>query len=157
MSPEDVLNALATAAAMDEGEEGAAEEVEEAAAAAAAAVRARLNNADAVVEEIPMAARLSLAEDCLSLLLALLTELPRPPGRASARGALRREVVHRLASSECTHSEVSAVVRNLTEVRWSGWGMGGRRGGGGGGYTWCLLSGVISRKFCVLRSPCVLL
>ncbi|CAN0196868.1 unnamed protein product, partial [Hapterophycus canaliculatus] len=55
------------------------------------------------------AARLLLAEDCLSLLVVLLTELPRPAGRGSARGSLRREVVHRLASSECTHSEVAAV------------------------------------------------
>lgn len=68
-------------------------------------------------KKISSEARLLLSEDCLSLLIALLTELPRPAGRASARSALRREVVHRLASSECTHSEIASVVANLTDVR----------------------------------------
>ncbi|CAM9192647.1 unnamed protein product [Ascophyllum nodosum] len=67
------------------------------------------------IRKISPEVRLLLAEDYLTLLIALLTELPRPGGRASARGALRREVVHRLASSECTHSEVAAVVSNLAE------------------------------------------
>lgn len=67
--------------------------------------------------KISSEARLLLSEDCLSLLIALLTELPRPAGRDSARSALRREVVHRLASSECTHSEIASVVANLTDVR----------------------------------------
>ena len=69
------------------------------------------------IRKISPEVRLLLAEDYLTLLIALLTELPRPGGRASARGALRREVVHRLASSECTHSEVAAVVSNLAEVK----------------------------------------
>ncbi|CAN0375610.1 unnamed protein product, partial [Ectocarpus fasciculatus] len=67
------------------------------------------------LRKVPEGARLLLAEEFLSLLVTLLTELPRPAGRASARGALRREVVHRLASSECTHSEVAAVTSNLME------------------------------------------
>ncbi|CAN0365283.1 unnamed protein product, partial [Ectocarpus sp. 13 AM-2016] len=67
------------------------------------------------LRKIPEGARLLLAEEFLSLLVMLLTELPRPAGRASTRGALRREVVHRLASSECTHSEVAAVTANLME------------------------------------------
>lgn len=97
--------AAAAAAAVAAGA-AAAEPVAEAAAAAAEKLR-----------QIPAGARLLLAEDCLSLLVVLLTELPRPAGRASARGSLRREVVHRLASSECTHSEVAAVTANLMEVR----------------------------------------
>lgn len=78
-----------------------------------------------VKNKISSEARLLLSEDCLSLLIALLTELPRPAGRASARSALRREVVHRLASSECTHSEIASVVVNLTDVR-KGVFLGGR-------------------------------
>lgn len=106
-------------AATGAGPGGAVATASAAAAAAAATIASELKS-------IPAGARLLLAEDCLSLVIALLTELPRPAGRASARDALRREVVHRLASSECTHSEVSAVVANLMEVRHFGrvgWGI----------------------------------
>ena len=105
-------------------------------AAAAAAAAADPNEVAKKLKEIPAGARLLLAEDCLSLVVVLLTELPRPAGRASARGSLRREVVHRLASSECTHSEVAAVTANLMEVR-GGWGVGVGEGGGvGAGDDW---------------------
>lgn len=110
------------------------------AAMAAAAVEAK-----AKLRRVPATALLLLAEECLSLLVVLLTELPRPAGRGSARGSLRREVVHRLASSECTHSEVAAVAANLMEVggrvillSFGGWGreegiLFFLRGGGGEG------------------------
>lgn len=87
------------------------------ASAAATAAATGTGTAAARPQKIQKGALLLLAEDCLSLLVVLLTELPRPAGRASARGSLRREVVHRLASSECTHSEVAAVMSNLMDVR----------------------------------------
>ncbi|CAM9737833.1 unnamed protein product, partial [Discosporangium mesarthrocarpum] len=62
---------------------------------------------------MPYPAMLPLAEDCVALLIGLLTELPRPPGPLSTKAALRREVVHRLATSECMHSEASSVMAGL--------------------------------------------
>ncbi|CAM9999167.1 unnamed protein product, partial [Sphacelaria rigidula] len=84
-------------------------------AAAAAQSHPRRRTVDNDPDVISAGARLLLAEECLTFIIALLTELPRPAGRASTREALRREIVHRLASSECTHSEVSAVMANMAE------------------------------------------
>ncbi|CAM9281630.1 unnamed protein product [Chrysoparadoxa australica] len=52
---------------------------------------------------------LVLAEECLTLLAVLVTELPHPPGQEGMVQVLRRELVHCLASGPCTHSEASAI------------------------------------------------
>lgn len=51
---------------------------------------------------------LPLGEECLLLLILLITEVPLPPMPPQDRHrlSLRREIVHRLASGPCTHSEV---------------------------------------------------
>ncbi|CAN0370623.1 unnamed protein product, partial [Hapterophycus canaliculatus] len=61
---------------------------------------------------------LALGEECLLLLILLITEMPAAPDPIEApdrtqreRGGrvarqLRRELVHRLASAPCTHSEL---------------------------------------------------
>ena len=101
------------------------------------------------LEVISSSARLLLAEDCLSLVVVLATELPRPAGRGSAREALRREVVHRLASSECTHSEVATVASHLSEVRNRGKGGGGAEEGGGYSFVACL------SRLALIAHPCL--
>ncbi|KAG5178523.1 hypothetical protein JKP88DRAFT_261312 [Tribonema minus] len=64
-----------------------------------------------------------LAEHCLLLLTVLVTELPRSAAAAAAAGgdapstaaaALRRELIHRLAVEECTHSEAAAAAVNIS-------------------------------------------
>lgn len=60
---------------------------------------------------------LALAEECLLVLILLVTELPRPRGASHREAVLRRELVHRLACKEgLTHSEVqqmTTLVHNL--------------------------------------------
>jgi hypothetical protein len=56
-------------------------------------VSATATTEDAAV--ITSAAHLPLAEECLTLLCVLVSEMPALPGPAGAAQALRREVVHR--------------------------------------------------------------
>jgi hypothetical protein len=56
-------------------------------------VSATASTEDAAV--ITPAAHLPLAEECLTLLCVLVSEMPALPGPAGAAQALRREVVHR--------------------------------------------------------------
>lgn len=60
-----------------------------------------------------------MAEDLLLLLLHVVTELPRPPGREHRDAELRRELVHRLACQECSHSEVSVKRQYMEMGGWS--------------------------------------
>lgn len=56
-----------------------------------------------------------LADECLTLICQLSTELVSPP--ASTRrddDVLRREIIHRLAVGPCAHSDITKIVQELT-------------------------------------------
>ena len=77
----------------------------------------RAEEQDKAVEETKSDSLLPLAEECLHLLILLVTELPLPPmpQEARHRQLLLREVVHRLASGPCTHSEIHDCCHQFSE------------------------------------------
>ena len=79
--------------------------------------------------------RTACCEELLSLLIQVVTELPRPPGGAALASELRREIVHRLAASPCSRSELAACVESCSRPKLA-------RGNGGSTPTDAILASV---------------
>ena len=64
---------------------------------------------------MPPEHQLAMAEECLLLLIWLVTELPAPP--LADTQDLRRDMLHRLCTKNCTHSELQKCKRYSARSR----------------------------------------